>query len=121
MVPEKKKTKIQKHGNKFLYPLTVAFFVNLIRKVMYLLLADWKGRTGECLARGHCIRTERSEVIAPRLQTIPRKTIFCDIVSQMNSFGHISGNYLTSVPAHEYKLQSWLRFQKKKKEIKSNE
>ena len=32
---------------------------------MYLL-TEWEGRTGKYLARGHSIRTERSEVRAPR-------------------------------------------------------
>ena len=32
---------------------------------MYLL-TEWEGRTGKYLARGHGVRTERSEVRAPR-------------------------------------------------------
>ena len=35
-----------------------------LKKCMYLL-TEWEGRTGKYLARGHGIRTERSEVRAP--------------------------------------------------------
>ena len=34
------------------------------RNVMYLF-TEWEGRTGKYLARGHGVRTERSEVRAP--------------------------------------------------------
>ena len=40
--------------------LIVLFFIYF----MYLL-TEWKGRTGKYLARGHGVRTERSEVRAP--------------------------------------------------------
>ena len=36
----------------------------LTRHIMYLL-TEWEGRTGKYLARGHGVRTERSEVRAP--------------------------------------------------------
>lgn len=41
-------------------------------KIMYLL-TEWEGRTGKSLARGHGVRTERSEVRAlrPRAEYFP--------------------------------------------------
>ena len=39
-------------------------FYKKTAKNMYLL-TEWEGRTGKYLARGHGVRTERSEVRAP--------------------------------------------------------
>ena len=38
--------------------------LTIVRGTMYLL-TEWEGRTGKYLARGHGVRTERSEVRAP--------------------------------------------------------
>ena len=53
--------------------LSVVHYLNTIKsssrtpfplQFMYLL-TEWEGRTGKHLARGHGVRTERSEVRAP--------------------------------------------------------
>ena len=41
-----------------------SFLQNRLEMNMYLL-TEWEGRTGKYLARGHGVRTERSEVRAP--------------------------------------------------------
>ena len=40
---------------------------NLFASDTMLLLTERKGRTGKCLAQGHGIRTERSEVQEPNI------------------------------------------------------
>ena len=47
--------------------ITVRIIVSLdyISAVHMYLLTEWEGRTGKYLARGHGVRTERSEVRAP--------------------------------------------------------
>ena len=37
----------------------------LVSQIFMYLLTEWEGRTGKYLARGHGVRTERSEVRAP--------------------------------------------------------
>ena len=43
---------------------THSITAQFVEVIMYLL-TEWEGRTGKYLARGHGVRTERSEVRAP--------------------------------------------------------
>ena len=52
-------------GQTFVLPVMLTGQNSIVLKMNMYLLTEWEGRTGKYLARGHGVRTERSEVRAP--------------------------------------------------------
>ena len=87
------------------------FFISPKHQVsnMYLL-TEWEGRTGKYLARGHGVRTERSEVRAPwpRAKYFPVRPDLTQSISILSydhrAFQQLSASAVAIVPLLDWSL-----------------